>query len=157
MENMTPTSQQPVVHRITAANDIEAIVTEINAATWDAANEIVPYTVASLERYVAAANTHFLTVTINDAFAGMASAVVLAKPHSVGPWLYVDEVDVAVPWRRKGAGRALMTTLIDIGSDNRCTEVWLGTEPDNAAAMALYDALEPDERMAFVGFTYETQ
>ena len=85
---------------------------------------------------------------------GIASARVEPKPYGGERWLYVDEVDVCADQRRRGAGRAMMRTLIDLARDAGCEEVWLGAERDNHAANALYRALDPDEVAEVIGYTY---
>ena len=78
------------------------------------------------------------------------------KPYEYALWLYVDEVDVCADQRQRGAGKALMTKLLEIAEASGCEEVWLGTEADNQPANALYRALNPDDVAAVVGYTFET-
>ena len=147
------------VHTITLNDDLQSLVADINQATWDDANDMAPYNVEALRAYLTAQDTIFVAcydlTDNNKTFLGMASARLQIKPYDASRWLYIDEVDVCADQRRKGAGKALMQTLLKIAQDTHCEEVWLGTEPDNHAANALYRSLDPDDIEQFIGYTYE--
>jgi aminoglycoside 6'-N-acetyltransferase I len=149
----------PIVSVITPEHDLECLVADINAAQWDEANEMSEYDVDSLSEYLNTPDNVFVACyAVTDpvrTLMGFASSRFQLKPYDRERWLYVDEVDVCVNQRRKGAGKAIMTTLINIARENDCAEVWLGTEPDNDAANALYRSLRPDEVEQFVGYTFE--
>ncbi|MEQ8314766.1 MAG: GNAT family N-acetyltransferase [Gammaproteobacteria bacterium] len=149
------------VSTVSSEDDIESLVSAINAATWDEANEISTYTAEALLNYLSRQDTLFLvTHEVNEdsnTFLGMASARIEFKPYDNEKWLYVDEVDVCVDQRKKGAGKAMMKKLLAIADEADCEEVWLGTETDNDAANALYQSLNPDEVERFVGYTYEVE
>ncbi|MCA9568755.1 MAG: GNAT family N-acetyltransferase, partial [Myxococcales bacterium] len=85
---------------------------------------------------------------------GIASASVRRKPYAAAPWLYVDEVDTALDHRRRGVAKAMMTTLLAIAARHHCSEVWLGTEPDNVAARGLYSGVPGAEEEMFVGHAF---
>ncbi len=149
-----------VVERVGADDNLQVLVDEINAAAWDDANEISVYTVDALAAYLGRADTVFIACHESRGGArtllGMASARIEMKPYEHELWLYVDEVDVCADQRQRGAGKALMSKLLEIARDGGCVEVWLGTEVDNEPANALYRALDPDDVDAVVGYTYET-
>lgn len=137
------------------------LVADINAACWDAENDISRYDAAALKAYLEREDTLFVACYDTGAdnastLLGIASGRIEMKPYAMERWLYVDEVDVCADQRRRGAGKALMRKLIDHAEELGCEELWLGTEVDNTAAKALYDSLEPDVVEAFVGFTFET-
>ena len=48
-----------------------------------------------------------------------------------------------------------MSLLIAHARERGVEEVWLGTEPDNDPANALYRSMDADEEEAFVGYTWE--
>ena len=75
---------------------------------------------------------------------GFASGVVLLHPDKP-PAFFVSEVDVAPRMQRRGVGTALCQRLIGLARDRGCQGVWLATEEGNAAARALYRALEGRE------------
>lgn len=84
---------------------------------------------------------------------GFASGAVLLHPDKP-PALFVNEVGVREAWQRQGIGRGLLTRLFDHGRALGCKGIWLGTEPGNEAALALYRSLGGNE-VAFVGFGWD--
>ena len=64
--------------------------------------------------------------------------------------LYVDDLGVAVRFRRRGIARQLLEKALAIGHDHGCEEIWVATEPDNTPARALYASLRLKERPASV-------
>lgn len=145
---------------ISLDDDLEKIVSDINAASWDDANEISEYTVNALKSYLQREDTIFLvcyeTSPESSTLLGIASSRIEIKPYSEQLWLYVDELDVCTNQRRKGVGKFIMQNLIKIATDEGCKELWLGTETDNLPANMLYKSLKPDEVLQFIGYAYET-
>ena len=137
-------------------DDLQALAAQINDAEWDDANEMADYDAQSLQYYLLQQDTVFIACHDADGvLLGISSGRFLIKPYEKERWLYVDEVDVAVNHRKKGAGKAMMNKLFDMADDHDCEEVWLGTETDNEPAKALYRSLDPEEEETFVGFTWE--
>jgi GNAT superfamily N-acetyltransferase len=68
--------------------------------------------------------------------------------------LFVYEVEVALPWRRRGVGSALMHFARGVVRDERLMEAFVLTSRDNAPAIALYTAtgarVEEDAGLCFV-------
>lgn len=147
-----------VTQRVEPDADLDRLTVEINQATWDEANDMETYDPDSLGEYLRCVDTVFVSCHEVDGstrtLLGIASGRIEVKPYAGERWLYVDEVDVAVDQRRRGAGSAIMEKLFEIGREAGCIEVWLGTEVDNAAANALYGHLAPTERETFVGYTW---
>ena len=82
---------------------------------------------------------HHLAVALDGGeVVGMASAVDYVHPDKA-PQLWINEVGVAPSHRRRGIGRRLLEALLAHGRALGCTEAWLGTEPDNLPARALYE------------------
>jgi ribosomal protein S18 acetylase RimI-like enzyme len=52
--------------------------------------------------------------------------------------LYIDELGVTPDFQRLGIARRLLDAMLALGRELGCREAWVGTEPDNAAARALY-------------------
>ena len=147
------------VKKITEEHELESIVADINKAVWDEDNDVSQYGVGALQAYLQRQDTVLVvayekTDSVQN-FLGMASARLEMKPYDNELWLYVDEVDVCVDQRKKGAGKALMNKLLEIADQEDCEELWLGTEVDNDAANALYKSLDPDDIGQVVGYTYE--
>lgn len=149
------------VHVISLKDDLAAIADAINAASWDDANDLSRYDAEALRYYLRQADNIFMVCFDGSGngrtLLGIASARIQYKPYDRERWLYVDEVDVCVDQRQKGAGTAMMRKLLDMARAAFCTEVWLGTEIDNAPANALYRSLKPDEVERFVGYAYEIE
>ena len=145
---------------ITHDSELAKLVDEINQALWDDANDMVVYDVGSLQAYLQRQDTVFIACHASQAeksvLMGIASGRIEIKPYANSNWLYIDEVDVCVDQRRKGAGKCIMKKLFEIAEENGCEEVWLGTEVDNVPANALYRSLNPEEDLEFVGYTYKT-
>jgi ribosomal protein S18 acetylase RimI-like enzyme len=146
---------------VTNDHDLLRLVEEINAASWDAANEMCAYDAEALSAYLDHQGTVFLACHWLDqderTLLAIASARLEIKPYGMERWLYVDEVDVCADQRRQGAGRAILRKLMDIAEAAGCVEVWLGTELDNRPANALYRSLSPRDVEQFVGYTFDTK
>lgn len=147
------------ISRLTLDSDLESVVSQINASKWDDANDLDEYAVGPLRAYLASEGSVFFTCHGVDAgrqnLMGIASGRIELKPYGYFKWMYVDEVDVCVDQRKKGAGKALMNALLEYAAECGCEELWLGTEVDNAPANALYRSLAPDEADEFVGYNFE--
>ncbi|MBX3706737.1 MAG: GNAT family N-acetyltransferase [Pseudomonadales bacterium] len=147
-----------IVERIDSGADLDTLVEEINTASWDEANGLAVYDAGALRAYLELDGTVFLAChELSDGartLLGIASGRLEMKPYGGERWLYVDEVDVRIDQRRKGAGSALMNRMFATARAAGCTEVWLGTEVDNVAANALYRSLDPDEIAQVVGYTW---
>lgn len=145
-------------HFVTPEHDLASLVADINNASWDAGNDLSAYDTAALKVYLEREDTLFVACydATSNTLLGIASGRLEIKPYGQERWLYVDEVDVCADQRRKGAGKALMRTLIEYAENNGCDELWLGTEVDNVPARSLYSSLAPDSVDTFVGFTFET-
>lgn len=84
---------------------------------------------------------HHIAVSIqNGVVIGFASAVHYVHPDKP-PQLWINEVAVAPPHRRRGLGRTMLTRLFDVGRMHKCTVAWVLTDRMNTAAMALYASL----------------
>jgi len=82
-----------------------------------------------------------------------ASGTVLLHPDKP-PSMFINEVGTREEHRRKGHGAAVTRALLDHARAIGCSGVWLGTEPDNDPALALYRSLGGDE-CPFVGFGWD--
>lgn len=88
---------------------------------------------------------------------GMASALHYIHPGKP-PELYINEVGLAPAYRNQAIGRALLKVLFAHGRTLGCTEAWLGTDKENAAARRMYAAAggkEEDEETVIVWFDLE--
>jgi ribosomal protein S18 acetylase RimI-like enzyme len=81
---------------------------------------------------------HHLCVGIEDgAVVGFASAVHYVHPDKPAQ-LWINEVGVAPSHQGRGIAKRVLRALLDLGRELGCTEAWVLTDQDNAAARALY-------------------
>ncbi len=71
--------------------------------------------------------------------------------------IFCDEVDTLKAYRRRGVAAGLLQEFKNIARNLDAEEFWLGTEPDNRAALALYRSLDPTEDDAEQLFAYNTE
>lgn len=53
--------------------------------------------------------------------------------------LFLDEIGTGDDFRRRGIAQSLMEAVFARADENGIEEIWLGTEPDNLPARALYE------------------
>jgi aminoglycoside 6'-N-acetyltransferase I len=61
------------------------------------------------------------------------------------PQLFINEVAVAESHRRRGIARGMIDRLVRIAAELGCTEAWVLTDTNNAAAIALYRSAGAEE------------
>ena len=96
-----------------------------------------PLDPARLQAFVACP-THLLVVACDAGrVIGQIRAMLHLQPD--GPTqLYIDNLGVAPTHLRQGIARRLLAEALLWGKAQGCAEAWVATEPDNAAARALY-------------------
>jgi ribosomal protein S18 acetylase RimI-like enzyme len=57
-----------------------------------------------------------------------------------GTEMFLYELAVAPEHRNRGIGRSLVRALADVARERGCYGMWVGTEEENAAAIATYRA-----------------
>ena len=83
---------------------------------------------------------HFMIVALADGLVvGQCAAVIHRHPDKVSE-LYIDEVGVSPAFQRQGIARKMLDAMFALGREQGCGEAWVGTEPDNVAARALYES-----------------
>ena len=100
---------------------------------------------------------HFMIVALVDGVVvGQCAAVIHRHPDKVSE-LYIDEVGVSPAFQRQGIARKMLDAMFALGKENGCGEAWVGTEPDNVAARALYVSRKEVHGPAepFVMYVYE--
>jgi aminoglycoside 6'-N-acetyltransferase I len=88
-----------------------------------------------------------------DLAVGMVTGTILRHPDKA-PSLFINEVGTRDSHLRQGIASALMQHMIALARARGCHGIWLGTEPDNTAALALYRKLGGEEE-TFVGFGWD--
>ena len=97
---------------------------------------------------------HFMIVALRRGeVIGQVAAVVHRHPDKLTE-LYIDEVGVATPFHRRGIARRMLAAMFAWGRELGCEEAWVGTEPDNLPARALYESGDA-EAEPFVMYVYE--
>jgi ribosomal protein S18 acetylase RimI-like enzyme len=82
-----------------------------------------------------------MAVAVEDStLVGFASAVNYVHPDKPDE-LWINEVSVAEPYRRKGIAEALLRLLLQRGKELGCREAWVLTDESNAPANRLYSGL----------------
>jgi aminoglycoside 6'-N-acetyltransferase I len=90
---------------------------------------------------------HLVVARCDDVVVGMASAVHYVHPDKA-PQLFINEVAVAESHRRRGIARRMIERLVRIATELGCSEAWVLTDANNAAANALYRAAGAEEPAA---------
>ena len=93
---------------------------------------------AGLAQYLAAPGHYFIAAFIDGEMVGQLAAVLHRHPDRRPTELYIDEVGVAPPFQRRGVATRLLEAAFALGRELGCAEAWVGTEPDNLPAQALY-------------------
>ena len=99
--------------------------------------------------------THHLLFAYDDTgrTVGMISGVELTHPDK-GTEMFVYELGVAPAARLQGIATGLVRALAGIARENGCYGMWVGTEPDNVAALATYRGAGGRDEAPFVAFTW---
>lgn len=79
-----------------------------------------------------------------DHAVGMLSGTFLRHPDKPLS-LFINEVGTREGWQRQGIATALLTRALTLARARGARGTWLGTETDNAPAIALYRALGAQE------------
>ena len=128
-----------VTIRVLGADDLPALL-EADPDLFDK-----PVTEEGARRFLADPGQLMVMAFAEGSGVAFASGTRLLHPDKE-PSLFINEVSTLESHRRRGLGRAVTQALMDEARDRwDATEAWLGTEPDNAAALGLYRAMGGDE------------
>ncbi|MGW7820181.1 GNAT family N-acetyltransferase [Streptomyces puniciscabiei] len=89
------------------------------------------------ERFLATAGHHLLLAYEEDAVAGFVSGVETVHPDK-GTEMFLYELAVEEPYRRRGIGRALVLRLAALARERGCYGMWVGVDAGNDVALAAY-------------------
>jgi ribosomal protein S18 acetylase RimI-like enzyme len=106
-------------------------------------------------RFVATTNYRIVVALDGDLVVGMATGFTHFHPDKDEDF-FVNELGVGDDYRRRGIGEQLFRALLAEARAMGCSEAWLGTEHDNAPALALYRKVMTgaDSEEAMSVFTY---
>ena len=97
---------------------------------------------------------HYMTCASDaDRVVGFASGTILLHPDKA-PMLFVNEVEVAEEYRRRGIASELLSRLFQWAEEQGCVTCWLATEDDNLPARALYRSARGRERTGLVMYEW---
>lgn len=97
-----------------------------------------PVVPARLRAYLAAPGHLMLIAVAAGEVVAQVAAVIHRHPDKRTE-LYIDEVAVAPAYQRRGLAGRMLEEMYGWGRELGCEESWVGTEPDNWAARALYE------------------
>ena len=113
-----------------------------HAALFDNVHEDVfdgPIVPALLESYLADPRQHIVVAMDGDILCGMCSGMHYHHPDKA-PQMWVNELGVAEPWRRRGIATRLIGALRDHARHLGCTEIWVVADPTDMAE-GFYESL----------------
>ncbi len=90
--------------------------------------------------YLADPRAQLAVAIVEGVVIGMASGLVYNHPDKPRQ-LFINEVGVAEPYRRRGVGRRLIERLLETGRAAGCVEAWVATETENQTAREFYAAI----------------
>jgi len=122
--------------------DLAEIAAELNGPTWEVS--IQNFSEQSLKNFLSDDHRFYLLGYLGEQIAGAIHGYYYLHPTGAN-YIWVDEVDVSEPMRQKGVAGAMMQEVFRYAKERGALEVWLGTEDDNAPALALYRSLNPTE------------
>lgn len=97
---------------------------------------------------------HLMVLAVSGGeVVGQARGIVHRHPD-LPTELYIDNLGVTPARKREGIATRLLGELVKWGREKGCEEAWVGTEPDNEPARALYRG-RGSEAETFVMYFYE--
>ena len=107
------------------------------------------------ERFLADPTHHLLfAYDRSDRAIGMISGIETTHPDK-GTEMFIYELGVAPAARLQGVATELVKALADLARDRGCYGMWVGTEPDNAAAQATYRKAGANQEAPFLLLSWD--
>ncbi len=94
---------------------------------------------ATTRRFLSEPGHHLLLAIDAGRPVGMVTGVETTHPDK-GTEMFLYELSVHEDHRGKGVGKALVTALARLARERGCYGMWVGTNDDNLAALATYEA-----------------
>jgi ribosomal protein S18 acetylase RimI-like enzyme len=113
-----------------------------------------PATERLAQRFLDSEGHQLLVAYEDDVPVGFVSGVEMTHPDK-GTEMFLYELGVAEPYRRRRIGTALVMSLRQLAIDHGCYGMWVLTDVDNVAALATYDAARATERSSHVMVSWD--
>jgi ribosomal protein S18 acetylase RimI-like enzyme len=113
-----------------------------------------PPDLATAERFLVTPGHHLLLAFEEGRAAGFVSGVELTHPDK-GTEMFLYELAVDEPFRRRGIGTALVDALLEIARAQGCYDMWVLTDHDNDAALATYRTTGTTDESSHVMLTWD--
>ncbi len=106
-------------------------------------------------RFLGEHGHHLLIAYEGEEAVGFVSGVEVTHPDK-GTEMFLYELAVDEPFRRRGTGRALVERLATLAQEAGCYGMWVITDDDNAAARATYEGTggEPEANQVVEVWTF---
>ncbi len=88
-------------------------------------------------RFLSEEGHHLLIAYVDDHPAGFISGVEVTHPDK-GTEMFLYELAVEGPFRRRGIGQALVERLVSLARARGCYGMWVLTDAENAGALTTY-------------------
>jgi ribosomal protein S18 acetylase RimI-like enzyme len=118
--------------RILSSHD-QAILSNVGPDVFDH-----PIDPQAANEFLADPRHHIVVAIDAGQVVGFASAVHYFHPDKPRPELFINEVGVAIAYRRRGLAKSLLQALFQHARQLGCTEAWVLTDRTNLPAMRLY-------------------
>jgi ribosomal protein S18 acetylase RimI-like enzyme len=109
---------------------------------------------AAAERFLADPGHHLLIAYADGRPVGMVSGVETTHPDK-GTEMFLYELGVEEPYRRRGIAAALVEALERLAQERGCYGMWVAVDSDNEAALATYRRAGGGGPEPCVTFTWE--
>lgn len=92
---------------------------------------------SAVQRFLTDPNHHLLIAYSDDEPVGFISGVEMTHPDK-GTEMFLYELAVGAPHRRRGFGSALVEALKELARERGCYGMWVLSDDDNTAAINTY-------------------
>lgn len=97
-----------------------------------------PPDASAARAYLADERNVFLVAFVGHRAVGFLRGTCLNQPHTARPQMFLYEIEVERPYRRRGIGAGLVREFLAVSRERDCEEAFVFTDPANRAAVRLY-------------------
>jgi ribosomal protein S18 acetylase RimI-like enzyme len=106
------------------------------------------------QRFLDSEGHHLLVAYEDEKPVGFVSGVEMTHPDK-GTEMFLYELGVSEPYRRRRIGTALVMSLRQLAIDRGCYGMWVLTDIDNEAALATYQRARATERSSHIMVSWD--